>query len=107
VADAEVFHIRHQRHNAVEGHAVTELNTVRGGRDHNDASPSAKRTTIPFGGKTSDFRPGKARLTREIGQRDGLIPIFSARESVPDGKRQLTATMPGAVLITLPSTAPP
>src|SRR5690606_14301222 len=108
MADAEIFHIRHQFHDTVKRHAVAELNTVGRGRDHNDASPSAKRTTILFGGNIS-FTSGQLKSVSpaSAGTSTALLPVLNARDNVPVGNRQLTAIMPGAVLMILPSTVTP
>ncbi len=91
VGDAEPFNIGHQRRRAIEGHAVAKLNTVGGGWNGHWASPLARRTTMAFCGRSRLFS-GQAKIVSPGCSGSGclLSPIFSASDSVPAGKRQLT-----------------
>ena len=93
MADTEPLKIGGQRRRAIEGHAVTELNAISRGRDHTEASPCAKRTTI-LSGVNASCCSGQLKMTSPgiSGNASGSSPIFSATESVPPANCQLTAS---------------
>ncbi len=104
MADTQIFKVRHQRRSAIEGHAIAKLKAIRCSWDHDADSPWAKRTIRECweSDPVDSFGQAKRVLPGKSGSNTVVALIFSASDSVPPGKRQLTAINPGAVCNTVP-----